>query len=399
MLSVEEARAQILSLVAPLGTETVGVDAAAGRVLAEDCIASRAQPPFTASAMDGYAVRAHEAHAGARLAVVAEAAAGHAVETALPPQSAIRIFTGAPLPEGADTVLIQENTERQGTSITVSEAPNKGAWLRPAGLDFEVGFALWAPCRLGPSEIALVAAMNIARPVVARRPIVAVIATGDELVMPGEVPRADQIVASSAPAVLARIAAAGAIPRPCPIARDNRESLLAALAAAEGADIVVTLGGASVGDHDLVATVFGGAGLTLDFYKIRMRPGKPLMAGRIADGPAMLGLPGNPVSAMVCTELFLVPAIERCLGFDAAAVTPRFRVGRLAHDLEANGEREHYMRATMAEGSDGVPVLDVMENQDSSLLSVLARADALVCRQPRAPKASAGERVQFLPLN
>ncbi|MEL6480237.1 MAG: gephyrin-like molybdotransferase Glp [Pseudomonadota bacterium] len=399
MLSVEEARARVLALVAPLGQEPVPLAEAAGRILAADAVAGRAQPPFAASAMDGYAVRAAEATAGAVLTVAGEAAAGHRAPLALPPASAIRIFTGAPLPEGADSILIQENAARAGDSITVQEAPQPGVFVRPAGGDFAAGDALTAPRRIGPREIGLLAAMNVAQPVVARRPIVALMATGDELVWPGEEPGPDQIIASSAPALAARVAAAGGIPRLCPIARDTRESLLTALEAARGADILVTLGGASVGDHDLVAEVLGGAGLALDFYKIRMRPGKPLMAGRLHDGTAMLGLPGNPVSAMVCGELFLVPAIARCLGWPTESLAPQFHTGILAADIEANGDREHYMRASLRQGPDGRATLTVARRQDSSLQRVLAHANALVRRMPNAPAATAGSTVEYLPLD
>ncbi|MEM9765849.1 MAG: molybdopterin molybdenumtransferase MoeA, partial [Pseudomonadota bacterium] len=223
MLSVEDARARVLALVAPLGHEAVPLADAAGRTLAADAVAKRAQPPFAASAMDGYAVRAAEATAGAVLAVAGEAAAGRRAPLALPPAAAIRIFTGAPLPEGADSILIQENAARVGDSITVAEAPVPGVFVRPAGGDFTAGAALTAPRRLGAREIGLLAAMNIAKPIVARRPVVALMATGDELVWPGETPGADQIIASSAPALAARVATAGGIPRLCPIARDTRE--------------------------------------------------------------------------------------------------------------------------------------------------------------------------------
>ncbi|MEL6769163.1 MAG: molybdopterin molybdotransferase MoeA, partial [Pseudomonadota bacterium] len=283
--------------------------------------------------------------------------------------------------------------------ITVQEAPQPGVFVRPAGGDFAAGDALTAPRRIGPREIGLLAAMNVAQPVVARRPVVALMATGDELVWAGETPGPDQIIASSAPALAARVAAAGGIPRLLPIARDTRESLLTALEAARGADILVTLGGASVGDHDLVAEVLGGAGLALDFYKIRMRPGKPLMAGRLDDGMAMLGLPGNPVSAMVCAELFLVPAIAHCLGWPAESLAPRLHTGILAADIEANGDREHYMRASLGEAIDGRTTLTVARRQDSSLQRVLADATALVRRMPNAPAASAGSTVEYLRLD
>ncbi|MEO0823102.1 MAG: gephyrin-like molybdotransferase Glp [Pseudomonadota bacterium] len=395
MLSVAEARARVLSLVRPMAGEPVALTEAAGRVLAAPARAARAQPPFAASAMDGYAVRAAEAAAGARLRLAGEAAAGHASADALPPGAAMRIFTGAPVPAGADSILIQEDARAAEGAVEVVTPPDPGAYIRPAGGDFPAGHALAAPRRLGPSEIALLAAMNCAEVTVARRPVVALIPTGDELVLPGETPAADQIVASNNFGLAALLARAGAEPRLCPIARDNRASLLAALEAAKGADMVVTLGGASVGDHDLVAAVFGDAGLSLDFYKIAMRPGKPLMAGRI--GPmAMLGLPGNPVSALVCGHLFVVPAVERALGLDGAPPVPR--PARLAADEPANGPREHYMRARLDWATEGLPLAHVAENQDSSLLSVLADADALVIRAPRAPAAPAGSLVEYLPL-
>jgi len=253
-----------------------------------------------------------------------------------------------------------------------------------------------APRRLTPRDVALLAAMNVARVPVARRPVVALIPTGDELVRPGEDPGPDQIVTSNDAGLAAMLERLGARPRLCPIARDSRESLLAALAAAEGADIIVTLGGASVGEHDLVAEVLGEAGLALAFYKVAMRPGKPLMAGSVA-GAAMLGLPGNPVSAMVCGEVFLRPAIERALGLPGAP--PPRRLGRLAHELGPNGPREHYMRAALSPGGDGACLVEVFANQDSSFLATLARADALAVRPPDDPARRAGEAIEVLPLD
>ncbi|MEM6680327.1 MAG: molybdopterin molybdotransferase MoeA [Pseudomonadota bacterium] len=404
MLSVEDARARVLALMPDPQPEAVALTDAAGRVLLQSARAARAQPPFAASAMDGYAVRAAEAQLGARLTLAGEAPAGRAFAAPLPAGGAVRIFTGAPVPKGADAILIQEDAEREGDSVIIREAPTVGAHIRPAGGDFEHDAELAAPLRLTPRAIGLLAAMNAATLTVARRPIVALIPTGDELVHPGERPGPDQIIASSALALAARVAQAGGIPRLCPIARDNAASLLTALEAARGADIVITLGGASVGDHDLVAQVFGSAGLALDFYKVRMRPGKPLMAGRIAPapgetgpGPAMLGLPGNPVSAMVCGELFLVPAIARCLGLGDLA--PPQYLGILAHDLEENGPREHYMRANREALPDGRVALTVAARQDSSLQSVLARADTLVVRAPKAPALPAGSQVAYVPLD
>jgi molybdopterin molybdotransferase len=342
--------------------------------------------------MDGYAVRAAEATVGATLPVVGEAAAGRRHDGPLPAGAAIRIFTGAPVPEGADAILIQEDARREGERITVTEAPAPAAHIRPAGGDFAQGELMAAPRRLTPRDVALLAAMNLPEVTVSRRPRVALIATGDELVSPGETPGPDQIVSSNNYGLAAMLAGIGAEPVLCPIARDSRESLLAALEPARGADFIVTLGGASVGEHDLVAGVFGNAGLTLDFYKIAMRPGKPLMAGRLGDA-VMLGLPGNPVSAMVCGEVFLRPAVEAAQGLPAG---PRAtRSGRLAHDLPRNGPREHYMRAVVAGGEESVTVFD---NQDSSLLAILARANALVVRAPDDAALKAGAAVRYIAL-
>jgi molybdopterin molybdotransferase len=392
MIPVAEALERLFALVRPVGTETVALARAGGRVLAADAVARRTQPPFPASAMDGYAVRAAEAALGATLPVVGEAAAGRRHPGPLPPGAAVRIFTGAPVPDGADAILIQEDARRDGDRIIVAEAPAPGAHIRPAGCDFAAGERLAAPRRLAARDVALLAAMNLPEVTVSRRPRVALIATGDELVEPGEEPGPDQIVTSNNYGLAAMLAAIGAEPVLCPIARDSRDSLLAALEPARGADFVVTLGGASVGDHDLVAGVFDKAGLTLEFYRIAMRPGKPLMAGRMGDA-VMLGLPGNPVSAMVCGEVFLRPAVEAAQGLPPS---PRAtRPGRLAHALPKNGPREHYMRAVVDAGEDRVRVF---ENQDSSLLATLARANALVVREPHAPELAAGAQVRFIPL-
>ncbi len=395
LLPVADALARILALVEPMATEEVPLAEAVGRVLAADAVATRDQPPFAASAMDGYAVRAADAIAGARLNVTGEAAAGNGHGDEVGPGEAVRIFTGAPVPDAADAILIQENARREGDMIEVVEAPTAWAYIRPAGMDFAEGFRLTAPRRLTGPETALLAAMNVARLTVRRRPVVALIPTGDELVAPGQTPGPDQIVSSNDIGLAAAVAAAGAEPLRCPIARDNRDSLLAALEAARDADFVVTLGGASVGDHDLVAQVFGDAGLTLDFYQIAMRPGKPLMAGKL-DSQVMLGLPGNPVSAMVCGEVFLRPAIDAALGLPAGPRTTR--TAFLNHDLPANGPREHYMRATVSPAANGVMRCEVAGNQDSSLLATLARADALAVRPPHAPAAKAGSAISYISL-
>ncbi|HLS18170.1 MAG TPA: gephyrin-like molybdotransferase Glp [Paracoccaceae bacterium] len=391
MIPVSEALARLFALVKPVGTETVALTEAVGRVLAEDAVARRTQPPFAASAMDGYAVRAHEAVLGAVLPVIGESAAGRRHQGALPEGAAIRIFTGAPVPEGADAILIQENATREGDQITITGAPEAGAFIRPAGGDFKAGDRLSAPSRLSPRDIALLASMDLPRLRVAERPRVALIATGDELVLPGEEAGPDQIISSNNFGLAAMLTEIGAEPILCPIARDSRESLLAALDTARGADFIVTLGGASVGEHDLVAEIFGEAGLSLDFWKIRMRPGKPLMVGEVA-GAVMLGLPGNPVSAMVCGEIFLRPAVDAAMGLPAR---PRAtRTAQLAHAIGRNGAREHYMRANI--GEDGRA--SVFDNQDSSLLATLAGANALVIRAPDAPELPEGAEIRYIPL-
>ncbi|MBK0398818.1 molybdopterin molybdotransferase MoeA [Limibaculum sp. M0105] len=396
MIPVADALARLLALVEPLPGETVPLAEAGGRVMLDDAVATRDQPPFDASAMDGYAVRAAEAVTGADLEVAGQSAAGRAFGGALPRGGAVRIFTGAPVPEGADAILIQEDAERQGSRVRVVTPPGRGEYVRPRGMDFPAGFRLPGPRRLAARDVALLAAMNLPTVTVARRPVVALIPTGDELVEPGETPGADQIVSSNNYGLATMLAAIGAVPRMCPIARDTRASLVAALEVARGADFIVTLGGASVGDHDLVAEVFGAEGLALDFFKVAMRPGKPLMAGRIG-GSVMLGLPGNPVSSMICGEIFLRPAIDRALGLPARA-RPRRR-GRIEAAIEANGPREHYMRAVMREGADGVALLSTLSRQDSNLLATLAEANALIVRAPHSPAAAQGEAVEFIALD
>jgi molybdopterin molybdotransferase len=394
MLSVPEARARVAALMAPVPTETVALEAAGGRVLAAPAVARRAQPPFAASAMDGYAVRAAEAVPGAALRRVGESVAGRRFGGGLGPGETVRIFTGAPMPEGADAVLIQEDAEEADGRVRPRVAAVEGAHIRVAGLDFEAGFTLAPPRRLTPADVALLAAMNVPAPAVRRRPVVALLPTGDELVAPGETPGPDQIISSNTYGLAAMLTAAGAAPRLHPAAADTPEALAAALAAAaEGADLVVTLGDASVGEHDHVRAVVGDDALS--FYKIAMRPGKPLMAGRFRGTP-MLGLPGNPVSAMICGLLFLLPAVDALLGLPAAA--PATEPVRLAGPLPANGPREHYMRARLSPGADGAPRVRVFDDQDSSRLGMLAAATALVVRPVSAPAAEEGEPVPVIRL-
>ncbi|MEO1000565.1 MAG: gephyrin-like molybdotransferase Glp [Pseudomonadota bacterium] len=394
MLSVAAALDRILALMAPVGTERVPLARAGGRVLAEPVRARRTQPPFPASAMDGYALRRAEASPGARLRVIGTAQAGARFAGTLGPGEAVRIFTGAPVPEGADDILIQEDAARDGDWITVAEGRDEAPYIRPAGTDFAKGLEVAAPRRLRPADIALLAAMNVAEVTVRRRPVVALIPTGDELVMPGEVPGPDQIVSSNNFGLAALFEGIGAAPRLLPVARDTERSLAAALGAAMGADLIVTLGGASVGDHDLVRQVAGAAGLDLAFYRVAVRPGKPLTAGRIGGVP-MVGLPGNPVSAMVCGHVFLRPALDALLGLPAGPL-PR-EGGVLGCDLGPNGPREHYMRARLTDRA-GEVVVTPFERQDSSLLSVLAAAEVLMVREAGDGALRAGAPVRFIRL-
>ncbi|MEM9048205.1 MAG: gephyrin-like molybdotransferase Glp [Pseudomonadota bacterium] len=391
MLSVAQALDRALALIPRTGVEAVALREAAGRVLARPVTAMRTQPPFAASAMDGYALRAKDARPGVALTVVGTAQAGLGFAEPVTAGQAVQIFTGAPVPRGADTVLIQEDAQREGERVLARAQPQPGRHIRPAGGDFNAGEAIPAPQRIGPHLLALMAAMNIDTVPVARRPIIALIPTGDELVWPGQVPGPDQIVSSNNFGLAALLQAQGAETRLLPIARDLPDALRGALALAAGADMIVTLGGASVGAHDLVQSVFRDAGMTLDFWQIAMRPGKPLMAGRIGGVP-MIGLPGNPVSALVCGHLFLRPAVDAALGL-AAGPLPR-RTASLGIDLGANGPREHYMRARL-EGD----VITPFGNQDSSLLSVLSQANALLVRPPHQSEISSKTRVDYIELS
>ncbi|WP_184009112.1 molybdopterin molybdotransferase MoeA [Rubricella aquisinus] len=390
MISVAEAFTHLEALIPCMEHETVPLRAAHGRVLAADVTAQRAQPPFDGSAMDGYAMRSADARPGATAKVIGESQAGSRFAGRVGAGEAVRIFTGAPVPEGTDRIVLQEDVDRDGDQITLRDSLDQGPHIRRKGIDFDIGSILTAPRVITPRLIGLLGAMNVAHVTVARRPVIGLIATGDELVMPGETPGPDQIVSSNSLALAALIEAAGAVPRILPIARDTRDSTIAALKLAQDCDMVVTIGGASVGDHDLVASSGKEIGLTLDFYKIAMRPGKPLMAGRLNNTP-MLGLPGNPVSAMICAELFLIPLIHASLGLPFA---PRDRqTAKLGAALPANGPREHYMRARLT-GTTVSP----MSNQDSSLLSILSEANALIVRPPHDPAQPAGAPVQIIGL-
>ncbi|MBI1416714.1 MAG: molybdopterin molybdenumtransferase MoeA [Limimaricola sp.] len=389
MISVEEALARLFALVPAPQSETVPLAEAGGRVLLHPQAARLTQPPFDASAMDGYAVIAAEVRPGATLQVVGEAAAGRAFDGRVAAGQAVRIFTGAPVPPGATRIVLQEDVTREGDVITLGEVGG-GPHIRPAGGDFAAGDLLQAPRRLGPADIALLAAMNIPAVPVARRPSVAIISTGNELVAPGETPGPDQIIASNALGLAAMVAREGALPRLLPIARDDAASLGVVLDLAAGADLVLTIGGASVGDHDIVAQVAQSRGIDLAFHKVAMRPGKPLMAGRM-DGAMMVGLPGNPVSALVCGEVFVMPVLRAMQGLPAGPAARK--PARLGGHLDANGGRTHFLRAR----TDGDTVTP-FARQDSALLSVLSAANCLVMRPPHDPARAIGDLVEILPI-
>jgi molybdopterin molybdotransferase len=395
MLSVAEALGRILAGLRPLGSEQVAISEALGRVLAEDVTARVTQPPAAVSAMDGYAVRAADVAAvPARLTMIGQVPAGRRFDGRVNPGETVRIFTGAPLPEGTDTIVIQEDVDAAGASITVREGAPLGTYVRRAGLDFAAGErGLAKGRRLTARDVGLAAAMNWPWLRVTRRPRVAILATGDEVVMPGEPIAPSQIVSSNGLALAAFVAACGGEPLPLGIVADDREALAAMAEGARGADLLVTTGGASVGDHDLVRSALGDHGLELDFWQIAMRPGKPLLFGRLGATP-VLGLPGNPVSSLVCSTIFLKPALELMLGM-APTERPR-QSARLGSDLPVNDRRQDYLRSRLARDAAGGFVATPFPVQDSSMLSRLAWADCLVIRPPLAPPARAGDEVEII---
>jgi molybdopterin molybdotransferase len=401
LLPVDEALRRILSGVrGPVAGERLPLHACRGRTLAADVTALRTQPPFAASAMDGYAVRVADAVPGARLSVMGESVAGRRFGGSLLPGQAVRIFTGAPVPPGADAILIQENATREGDGVTVLEAPIPGRFLRPAGLDFGAGETLLrAGRRLDAVSLALAAAMGHATLTVRRRPRLGILATGDELLRPGEAAGPDQIVASNPYAVAALAEAAGGEPIDLGIAPDDRERLRATVgdALSRDLDVLVTLGGASVGEHDLVREVLGSLGLDLGFWRIAMRPGKPLVQGRIGD-TAFIGLPGNPVSSIVCAILFLVPLLRALQGDPDAGADPT-EPAILGRDVPANDGRQDYLRARIEPaGDDPLPRVTPARTQDSSMLRLLAEADVLLLRTAHAPPAAAGDPCRIIRL-
>jgi molybdopterin molybdotransferase len=397
MLSVRDAHARVIAAFEALPAEMVSVADAAGRVLASPPQARLTQPPADLSAMDGYAVRAADVPAApTTLKLVGQAPAGGSYDHALKPGETVRIFTGGPLPMGADSIVIQEDTRADGTKITILEAPKIGRHIRKAGLDFAAGDAPLAAGRtLSTRDVALAAAMNLPWLSVHRKPRVAILSTGDELVMPGEPVGRNQIVSSSGIAVAALVRGWGGEPTLFDIARDDAKLIESRIAAGAQHDLLITLGGASVGDHDLVQAALKAQGFAMDFWRIAMRPGKPLMfAAR--DRARVLGLPGNPVSTMVCALLFLKPAIDRMLGQpgDLIGTAP----ARLAVDLKANDQREDYVRSRLLRAADGSLAVEPHPVQDSSMLSVLAASDALLVRPAHDPARKTGDTVQVVDL-
>ena len=397
LLTVREAHARVIAAFAPLPAEMVSVADAAGRVMASAPTARLTQPPSDLSAMDGYAVRAEDVPAvPSTLKLVGQAPAGGSYDHALKPGETVRIFTGGPLPMGADSIVIQEDTKAEGEKITILEAPKPGRHVRKAGLDFSAGDAPFkAGHVLTTRDVALAAAMNLPWLSVHRKPRVAILSTGNELVMPGDPVGRNQIVSSSGIAVAALMRAWGAEPTLFDIARDEAKLIGDHIAAGAQHDLLITLGGASVGEHDLVQDALKAQGFAMDFWRIAMRPGKPLMFAA-KDRARVLGLPGNPVSTMVCALMFVKPALERMLGQSGDLVATR--PARLAVDVKENDTREDYVRAVLRHGPDGSLTVEPHTIQDSSMLSVLAWSNALLVRPPHDPARKAGDVVQVIDL-
>jgi molybdopterin molybdotransferase len=398
-LSVAEALALVLADAEPLPPEEAPLVDACGRVLAVDLKAMRTQPPAAVSAMDGYAVRAADvANVPAHLTVVGEVAAGSLLEREIGPGEAARIFTGGIMPPGADTVVIQENTTRQGDVVSVERPAPEGRNVRPAGLDFTAGAALLARGRrLTVRDVGLAGAMNHPAVPVHRRPRMAVLATGDELVLPGAAVTPGKIVTSNAFTLTAMGRGEGAETIDLGIVPDQLDATIAAVRRARhaGADVLVTIGGASTGDYDFVQRAFTAEGVKLSFWKIALRPGRPLMHGRLGD-MRVLGLPGNPVAAFICAVLFLVPLLRRLAG--RADVSLPVTAAVLGSALSANDDRAEYLRATLSSTLSGAPMATPFPKQDSSMLVPLSQADCLLIREPFAPAAKPGAPCSVLKL-
>jgi molybdopterin molybdotransferase len=399
MITVNEARLRITNNLDTMPSEQVNLNNALGRVLGEDLSARRTQPPLSVSAMDGYAVNSSDiTKAPINLKVIGSVPAGTRFSGAVTKGTTVRIFTGAPVPEGADAIVIQENTERLDDSVIVKEIVKSGRYIRKAGLDFKSGDVLLKKGSiLNARHIGLAAAMNISWLKVRVQPRIAILATGNEIALPGDILEKTTIVSSNNYALEGLVKAYGGSPLTLGIAEDNIDSISMMVDSAirAGSDIIVTTGGASVGDHDLVQKALGQVGLKVDFWQIAMRPGKPLIFGHINSVP-MLGFPGNPVSSMVCGELFLKSAIFKLLGIPN--IEPVIETAILGRDLNKNDNREDYLRATLEINNDGMLVATPFLIQDSSMFSRLAQADCLIVRAPGAHQAYSGEKVNYISL-
>ena len=397
MISVEEALARITVAFDPLPLEYVALSNARGRVLAKDLIAGRSQPHQAISAMDGYAVQAADLNKGeATLRLVGMAPAGGRFEGRVESGQTVRIFTGGPVPDGADAVALQENADIDGERVHLRGKVEPGSFVRPAGLDIEKGeVVLRAGTVLSARDLGLAAILNLVWLPVKRRPRIALLATGDELVRPGEQLGPDRIVTSNSITLAAMVEAWGGVAHDLGVIPDQTDAFAEAMPDLSAVDLVVTLGGASVGDRDLVRQSLGDEGLTLDFWKIAMRPGKPLMFGRINHVP-LLGLPGNPVSSGVCAVLFVHAIMKKLQGLDP---NPTEFSAVLGIDLDANDRRQEYLRATSRQRSDGLLEVTPAKRQDSAMFALFARADCLLKRQPFAKKATKGSLVTVIPLS
>jgi molybdopterin molybdotransferase len=397
MISVEEARQRVLDALHPTPAEIVALAEAWNRVTAEPVRARLTQPPADVSAMDGYALRAADGILGARLQVIGAAPAGHPFDGSVGAGQALRLFTGSVVPQGADAILLQEDATRDGDIVQVNEAVTPGRHIRRAGQDFAKGDLLIPPGRrITARDVGLAAAANHPWLTVHRRPRVAILATGDEIAMPGEPIPPGGIVSSNSHALAALVRAAGGDPMILPVARDDSAAISAVADSLAGVDLLVTTGGASVGDHDLVIAALQARGMTLDFWQIAMRPGKPLLFGQLGTTP-VLGLPGNPVSAMVCAILFLLPALSRLSGLPAAP--PPVSTAVLGAAVKANDKRADHLRASISTDEAGRLVVLPFTVQDSAMLRRLALADALILRPPLAPALEPGAEVSIIRLD
>ena len=397
MISVDEARGRVLDGLRPTPAEIVALADAWNRVTAEGVAARLTQPPADVSAMDGYALRAADGTLNASLTVIGAAPAGHPFDGQVGPGQAVRLFTGSVVPSGTDAILLQEDATRDGDTVRINEAVTAGRHIRRKGQDFAAGdIVLPAGRRITARDVGLAAAANYPWLSVHRRPRIAILATGDEIAMPGEPIPPGGIVSSNSHALAALVRAAGGEPMILPVARDDQSAIGAAADAMQGMDMLVTTGGASVGDHDLVIASLKARGMTLDFWQIAMRPGKPLLFGQLGATP-VLGLPGNPVSAMVCAILFLLPALARLSGLPAAP--PPVSAAILGASLKQNDHRADHLRATVATDAAGRIVVTPFPVQDSAMLRRLALAGALILRAPNAPALPMGAEVGIIRLD